>query len=54
LAFASSNYYCDPYYDYYGNCGYGYGSYGAYAPVFGVGFGAYRPFARPWRARWWW
>jgi hypothetical protein len=52
LAFAASSSYCDPYYDYYGNCGYGYGSYGSYAPAFG--FGAYRPFARPWRARWWW
>jgi hypothetical protein len=53
LAFAAANNYCDPYYDYYGNCGYGYGSYG-FAPAFGVGFGAVRPWARPWRAGWWW
>jgi hypothetical protein len=50
LAYASSTY-CDPYYDYYGNCGYGYGSYGSYAPAFG--FGTYRPFVRAYRARWW-
>ena len=55
LAYAASSSYCDPYYDYYGNCGYGYGSnygYASYAPAFG--FGTYRPFARAaWRARWW-
>jgi len=50
LAYASSTY-CDPYYDYYGNCSYGYGSYGSYAPAFG--FGTYRPYVRAYRAGWW-
>jgi len=56
LAYAASDSYCDPYYDDYGNCGYGYGSYGSYgsyAPAFGFGFGVNRPFVSPWRARWW-
>src|SRR5205809_919118 len=36
LAYASSSY-CDPYYNYYGNCGYGYGS---YAPAYGTVYAA--------------
>jgi hypothetical protein len=57
LAYAATSNYCDPYYDSYGDCGYGYGSYGSYgsyAPAFGVGFGGFRPWARPWRAGWGW
>jgi len=36
--------YCDPYYDYYGNCSYGYGSYGSYAPAYGYGTYPYGPY----------
>jgi hypothetical protein len=53
--YAASYSSCDPYDDYYGNCGgygyggygyapvtYGYGGYGAYAPA-GYGYGGYTP-----------